>query len=144
MLLTMERWRRSRKWVPLVCLLALPGCGGDDRSPAAARATPAAKADPALAKRCKLRVAEDDGGFPAGLLPVRSVVIGDGNAMVAGKLADVYRQLHDNAGAAGLTVRGDEMETFDAEIELEGADGESELRLSLPDWCPGATQVRMG
>ena len=144
MLLTMERPTRSRKWVPLACLLALPGCGGNDERPAASEATPAATADRALAERCSLRVSGDDGGFPAGLLPARSVVIGDGNAIVAGELADVFRQLHDSAAAAGLTVREDEMETFDAEIGLEGPDGEFGLRLSLPDWCPGATQVRMG
>jgi hypothetical protein len=140
----MERRGRSRNWVPLACLLVLAGCGSDEQRPAASKATPAASADQALAKRCRLRVAGDDGGFPAGLLPARSVVSGDGNAMVAGELGDVYRQLHDNAAAAGLTVRGDEMETFDAEIELEGPDGEFELRLSLPDWCPRATQVRKG
>jgi hypothetical protein len=140
----MERPARSRKWVLTVALLAVSGCGGDDEKPAAVAPAPPPAPDRALVKRCKLRVAGHDGGFPAGLLPERSVVIGDGSAIVAGKLADVYRQLHDNASAAGLTVRGDEMETFDAEIELEGPDGESGLRLSLPDWCQGATQVKLG
>jgi hypothetical protein len=129
---------RSRKWLPLVCGLVLAACGGDDEKPAADKAPASGNA---LARRCSLEPASGDSGFPSGLLPDGSVVVGDGAAIVPGELPDVYKQLQASAGAAGLEVRDSELETLDAELELGRPDGELGLQLSLPRDCPRATQV---
>jgi hypothetical protein len=137
----MDGAARSRKWVPALCALALSGCGDEAEKPAAAKATPAA--DNPLAQRCSRKPATGDGGFPDGLLPAGSVVVGDGYAIAPGKLSDVYRQLRAGAGGAGLTVRDSEIETLDAELELEGPDGELGLRLGIARECPRATDVHL-
>ncbi|MEA2123991.1 MAG: hypothetical protein QOI80_773, partial [Solirubrobacteraceae bacterium] len=119
----MERLRPARKWVLALASCALLGACGDEP------AKPTAPADPELAKRCDLTAIDGDGGFPAGLLPERAVVTAEGTAIAVGKLAAVYAALQDRAAAAGLTVRDTELETLDAEVELEGPDGELGLRL---------------
>jgi hypothetical protein len=138
----MDRLRRSRKWLPVACVLVLSACGDDTEKPAGAKAHPTP--DSALVDRCSLKVADGDGGFPAGLLPAGAVVTGDGYAIVDAQIADVYQQLQDAAGKAGLTVRDSELETFDAEIELETDDGEVGLRLEPARDCESATDVRLG
>jgi hypothetical protein len=137
----MARPRGSRKWVPLACGLALSACGGDEEKPAAGKAAPAA--DNALVKRCSLKVADGNGGFPPGLLPAGSVVTGEGYAIAPGKLGDVFQALQSGAADAGLEVRDSEIETFDAELELEGPDGEFGLALSPRRGCDGAVEVRL-
>jgi hypothetical protein len=137
----MDRLRPSRKWLPVTCVLVLSACGDDTEKPAGAKAHPTP--DSALVDRCSLKVADGDGGFPAGLLPAGAVVTGDGYAIVDAQIADVYQQLQEGAGKAGLTVRDSELETFDAELELEGSDGEFGLALEPRRGCDGATEVRL-
>src|SRR3712207_2906932 len=99
MLWTMDRLRRPRKWLPLLCALAVAACGDEGEKPAPA-------ADNSLAERCSLKALGGDGGFPSGLLPDGSVVIGDGRAIVPGELRDVFEELQHHAAAADLMVRG--------------------------------------
>jgi hypothetical protein len=136
MLRIMDCVRHGRKWVPAVCALALAACGGEEPERAQV-------ADPGLTARCELEAADGDGGFPAGLLPERSVVTSDGVAIADGKLAAVYTILKDRAEAAGLVIRDSELETLDAELELEGGDGEFGLRLGLARDCVRATEIRL-
>lgn len=82
----------------------------------------------------------DEGSFPSGLLPSASVVTGEGSAVVDGRLADVYAQL---TSTEGFAVSDSELETLDAEIELDGPDWELGLRLELAADCERATQVRL-
>ena len=138
----MDRRRRSRKWLPALCLLTVTGCGGESSEPAG-KAAAAPSPDAAFVKRCTVSTIEGDGGFPAGLLPPGAAIIADGRAIAPGELTDVYTALQERAGDAGMAVRDTELETFDAEIELAGPDGEFGLRLSVPRACARATDVRL-
>jgi hypothetical protein len=137
----MDRRPPSRKWLPVLCALVLTGCGDQAEKPAAGKARPARPN--ALAKRCSLGATAGDGGFPSGLLPDGAVVADQGYALVPGLLSDVYQALRKNAATGGLSIRDSELETLDAEIELESADGEFGLRLEPARDCPRATAVRL-
>ncbi|MEA2180511.1 MAG: hypothetical protein QOG77_3808 [Solirubrobacteraceae bacterium] len=122
-----------RKWLPLAATaLALAACGDDD-TPAP---RPVAAADPDLVERCSLELA--DGDFPDGLLPPGAAITGERTAIADGRLADVFTQLRQRPG---FSVRDSELETLDAELELEGPDGEVSLQLELAPGCARATQI---
>ena len=133
----MDGCRLARKQVPTAALiLALAGCGGDDEKAAAPRATPSSE----LVERCSLTPADGAGGFPAGLLPPGAVVTAEGTAIADGKLAEVFGRLKSRPG---FEVRDSELETLDAELELEGAAGEASLALELAPRCARATQITL-
>lgn len=135
----MNRIGVHRNRLLLVAAFALGACGGGDADEPASTEAPAPNA---LAKRCSLEAVGGDGGFPAGLLPAGSVVTGDGAAVADGKLPAVFAALQKSAAEAGLSVRDKEIETLDAELELEGPDGDVGLRLELARGCPRATRIR--
>jgi hypothetical protein len=110
----------------------LAACGDDDEKTAA----PAATADPDLVERCSLELAQGD--FPDGLLPPGAAITGERTAIADGRLADVFAQLGKRPG---FSVRDSELETLDAELELEGPDGEASLQLGLAPGCARATQI---
>jgi hypothetical protein len=134
----MDRSRLARNLV-LTCMVFVGACGDSDKPQATATPAP----ESAVAKRCSLKAAGGDGGFPAGLLPDGAVVTAEGLAIADGKLPDVYAALQANAEPAGLEVRDTELETLDAEIELEGPDGDVGLRLGLAADCARATEIRL-
>ncbi len=128
---------------------AVAGCG-EDGGPgrAVSVATGQAQGLPALAARCGMPVREsshDAAVVPAGLLPVRSLVVaGEGAravALVASDLATAYQAISDNAPAAGLTVTQREFEGIDAEVFLDGPDGPLTVALTQTPRCGDATRV---
>jgi hypothetical protein len=136
----MERRSARRKWVLAAALALVPAGCGDEPAPAKTTST-FTIVDAEFLKRCDLAPQSDAGGFPAGLLPDQdTVVTTDRVAIVDGKLADVFAQLRSRPGFA---VRDSELETLDAELELEGPDGEVSLQLDLAPDCARATRVTL-
>lgn len=136
----------TRMSLILLGALVLGGCGADDGRRTPARKPPTA-AQRAVLDRCAPTPAAAGTSadtFPPGLLPGPSRVVaadtGSARAVVALPLREALLALRDNAVAAGFVIRGQDYEGVEAELELEGPDGDIGLRLT-PASCGRATQV---
>lgn len=142
---------RSRV-LALLLVAALAGCGGDDDEKkggdAPAAAAPSSETT-ARAERCGFpsvqEGATEAAAFPDGLLPEGAAVIrsegGRSVVLLPGRLNDAYRSLQSSAQKAGLEIEFQEVETFDAELEIKTGDGVSRFAMGPSPKCEDVTRA---
>ena len=138
------------RWLVLLAVGAAlaAGCGDDDEEGPAAP-EPISAETAALAKKCGFGTAQPDATagdlVPEGLLPDDAAVIrSDGGRAVIllrGALNDAYRTLLSNAQSKNLEIEFQEVETFDAELEVKDDGGVSRFALTTAQGCPDVTRA---
>jgi hypothetical protein len=132
-----------------VLALGVAGCGDDEDDQKDAETKTASAELASKAKQCGFGSlqpgASADDVVPDGVLPEDAVVIrsdaGRAIVLLPGAINDAYRTLLANTEKAGLEIEFQEVETFDAELEIKTGDGVSKFALGSARGCPDVTRA---